>query len=860
MKTTMCIACGQDFASRNKLFKHLNDSGHGVASRNDKGGDINKEGDDDADDGSDTNRPQLSKGNDAYYEYYLRQKICENEQAWKEAYHELRRPLPVAYRIHESSSISEFSAQLLALIEKRELGGVKDEDKLISPETMPVAENQKIFQQWSFNMENKDSVPKLRMTITPHFHHRSKSSRNNKSGQDDQSDMYSPILHALQELGAIHRQELVSAIPPLVLWAACSKEETGINDGLIVADLCAAPGSKSLQMLDMLYTSTENNVPSGLLVVNDSDRNRIVTLCQRSRHVPRAPMLAINMDARYFPGMRRRVNRSGSKTGEGDGVANVREKSGYKQKYDKVLCDVPCTGDGTTRKNKQIWNAWSIAHSMSLHRLQRKILRRAMELLRPGGMVVYSTCSLNPLEDEAVVASVIGDVGGVNAMEIVPLPDWLVRKCRALNGLNGSWHVPNPNFGKKGMNDMYQRFQDVPIEHQGGVKDKGKKGGQINPSMFPPEKDSELLKQLTNCGRFVPQPSIGFDSGGFFVACIRRLHVGELGPKGKTSQSTSGESDMALAEEPMQEITTKNNEDSPNEAGDHGPSADGRCLREGDWICVSCNEINFAKRGGSKCFGCKARKPHSLQKDKGYKIQEPLLVKPGKSELEPFFEFFGIHTGLRSSFPLNNVRLIRRAKEHAIVVVSEALSKLSISKSWSPVRELGITLAAFPNNEAHEHIAQGREFRLFDESLSILARYATRRHLKLHPVPFQNALAQSVRLLLESSSPAEVERVKATLDRSVPAVSSLCQRDMWYDSLPDSMASPGYFIVSCECEIPNTRGGMGRFSLCGYIDAQGTVDLKTSLRVAAAMLVLLHKYSEVCSSDPPMNKRRRRAV
>ena len=98
-------------------------------------------------------------------------------------------------------------------------------------------------------------------------------------------------------------------------------------------------------------------MPSGLLVVNDSDRNRIITLCQRSRHVPRGPMLAINMDARYFPGIRR--------------SHIIKHKEGYRQKYDKVLCDVPCSGDGITRKNKQIWNTWSMGHAMSLHRLHK---------------------------------------------------------------------------------------------------------------------------------------------------------------------------------------------------------------------------------------------------------------------------------------------------------------------------------------------------------------------------------------------------------------------------------------------------------------------------------------------------------
>jgi 16S rRNA C967 or C1407 C5-methylase (RsmB/RsmF family) len=219
------------------------------------------------------------------------------------------------------------------------------------------------------------------------------------------------------------------------------------------------------------------------------------------------PMLAINMDARYFSGIRR--------------SHIIKHKEGYKQKYDKVLCDVPCSGDGTTRKNKQIWNTWSMGHAMSLHRLQRRILRRGLEFLRPRGTLVYSTCSLNPLEDEAVVVSVINDVGGIDAVEILPLPTWLVQKCQSLNGLE-TWLVPHPQFGKKGLDEMYQSFDDIPIEHQGGgTKEKGekknkKKGGQISRTMFPPATNDSLKSQLGNCGRFIPNNSL--DSGGFFVA------------------------------------------------------------------------------------------------------------------------------------------------------------------------------------------------------------------------------------------------------------------------------------------------------------------------------------------------------
>ncbi|CAK0889784.1 unnamed protein product [Prorocentrum cordatum] len=67
----------------------------------------------------------------------------------------------------------------------------------------------------------------------------------------------------------------------------------------------------------------------------------------------------------------------------------------------------PCSGDGTVRKNPDIWASWSAARGVANFPRQLAILRRALELLEDGGRCVYSTCSLNPIENEAVVAAAI---------------------------------------------------------------------------------------------------------------------------------------------------------------------------------------------------------------------------------------------------------------------------------------------------------------------------------------------------------------------------------------------------------------------------------------------------------------------
>jgi multisite-specific tRNA:(cytosine-C5)-methyltransferase len=81
---------------------------------------------------------------------------------------------------------------------------------------------------------------------------------------------------------------------------------------------------------------------------------------------------------------------------------------------DVIVVDVPCSGDGTARKDSHILPAWLPSTSHALHPLQLKILIRALELAKVGGLVSYSTCSLNPIENEAVVRSALLACQGVS--------------------------------------------------------------------------------------------------------------------------------------------------------------------------------------------------------------------------------------------------------------------------------------------------------------------------------------------------------------------------------------------------------------------------------------------------------------
>ena len=76
-------------------------------------------------------------------------------------------------------------------------------------------------------------------------------------------------------------------------------------------------------------------------------------------------------------------------------------------KFDRILCDVPCSGDGTLRKNLSLWKNFNSHLGHATHPLQLDILTKAFKLLKKGGRLVYSTCTFNPLENEAVIATAL---------------------------------------------------------------------------------------------------------------------------------------------------------------------------------------------------------------------------------------------------------------------------------------------------------------------------------------------------------------------------------------------------------------------------------------------------------------------
>ena len=172
-----------------------------------------------------------------------------------------------------------------------------------------------------------------------------------------------PGLHVYHEAGVYYLQE-ASAMSPVALLDP--------QPGERVCDLCAAPGGKTTQIAGRM-------MGEGFLLCNEFSPKRAKILSRNIERMAVANALVTNEDtaalAKRFPGS-----------------------------FDKVLIDAPCSGEGMFRKEEAAVTDWSVETVEMCARRQAEILHNGAQLVRPGGRLVYSTCTFAPEEDELAVA------------------------------------------------------------------------------------------------------------------------------------------------------------------------------------------------------------------------------------------------------------------------------------------------------------------------------------------------------------------------------------------------------------------------------------------------------------------------
>lgn len=171
-------------------------------------------------------------------------------------------------------------------------------------------------------------------------------------------------------------------------------------------------------------------------------------------------------------------------------------------KFDRILADVPCSGDGTMRKNPDIWLKWMPNHANSLHGVQYRIARRGAEMLEVGGRMVYSTCSLNPVENEAVLVRLLKESEG--ALKLVDVSENL--KGLKYNGGVKYWEPCSKDL------TLYKSFDEVPKEYQ----------TTVYKELFPPTPEEVDKYNLERCIRVLPHQQ---NTGAFFVSVLEKSRL-----------------------------------------------------------------------------------------------------------------------------------------------------------------------------------------------------------------------------------------------------------------------------------------------------------------------------------------------
>ncbi|MBO4864774.1 MAG: RsmB/NOP family class I SAM-dependent RNA methyltransferase [Eubacterium sp.] len=176
------------------------------------------------------------------------------------------------------------------------------------------------------------------------------------------ASIFSPSKHPFYFAGLYYLQEASATLPAATL---------PIEPGDKVLDICAAPGGKTTELAAKLKGT-------GVLVSNDISASRLKAL---------------------------------QKNVEAFGAENViitcetpeRLASHFGQYFDKILIDAPCSGEGMFRKSSSMVTAWEQNGNEKFAAIQRSILDEIPKLLKPGGMILYSTCTFDTMEDEEQV-------------------------------------------------------------------------------------------------------------------------------------------------------------------------------------------------------------------------------------------------------------------------------------------------------------------------------------------------------------------------------------------------------------------------------------------------------------------------
>ncbi|ACL76514.1 RsmF rRNA methyltransferase first C-terminal domain-containing protein [Ruminiclostridium cellulolyticum] len=209
-----------------------------------------------------------------------------------------------------------------------------------------------------------------------------------------------PGRHPYYYAGLYYIQEPSAMLPGAVI---------GVKPGERVLDLCAAPGGKTVQMAAQMKGQ-------GLLVANDINSDRVKALVKNVELAGVRNALVLNEPP--------------------DKLA-----ARFQNYFDRIMVDAPCSGEGMFRKDEDAIKSWEKFKCEKCCGMQWNILEKVDMMLKPGGVILYSTCTFSPEEDELMIERFMDEHKGM--YELLEIP-----KAGSVEGGRTQWSKGGYNFDK----------------------------------------------------------------------------------------------------------------------------------------------------------------------------------------------------------------------------------------------------------------------------------------------------------------------------------------------------------------------------------------------------------------------------
>ncbi|GFP93129.1 tRNA (cytosine(34)-c(5))-methyltransferase [Phtheirospermum japonicum] len=481
-----------------------------------------------------------------------------------------------------------------------------------------------------------------------------------------------------------------------------------------------------------------------MVIANDLDVQRCNLLIHQTKRMCTANLIVTNHEAQHFPSCHlHRKHSVDSQNG------NIKEPGISQLQFDRVLCDVPCSGDGTLRKAPDIWRKWNAGNGNGLHGLQVQIAMRGVALLKVGGRMIYSTCSMNPVENEAVVAEVRDR--GLWLTSCNDVPKYRRSVITPSMFPSGNLYAEIPEHER----DTETGHLCENVDSENGLQSTD---ASVTPSNSLEAEISEL--PLERCMRIVPHDQ---NSGAFFIAIFHKVSS-LTAPSAieKKCKSLPEETDCSSTQpqEQMNEVKENSGDDIDLTGGIDvqisEPTPDAELLDTGIYEAPLDADQNKMNQENEKEEDTEPSPDvetdakmvtgkRKLQIQGRWRGVDPVIFYKDDTVVGRIMEFYGI----KDSFPFKGHLITRNDDTNHVKriyyvsnSVKEVLELNFLAGQQLKIASVGLKM--FERQTSKEGTSAPCLFRISSEGLPLILPHITKQILYATPVDFKHLLQYKV--------------------------------------------------------------------------------------------------------------------